>query len=88
MVTGTSSQESETLAHFLRRVREESGFSQEALATQLGRDQPWVSKTERGTRRIRLAEFLMWLDVLGLSVSEVADELDDLWVRRGGCPPE
>lgn len=84
MDADASSQESgSALAYFMRRVREESGFSQEALATQLGRDQPWVSKTERGTRRIQLAEFLMWLDALGLSVSEVAAELDELWVCLG-----
>ena len=45
----------------LRRVRRETGMSQEDLADRLGRTQLWVSRCERGDRRVDLLEFLEFL---------------------------
>lgn len=55
---------------------------QEALAVQMGRDQPWISKVESGARRVQLTEFLAWLDALGLSLVDIAEQLDDRWSKR------
>jgi predicted transcriptional regulator len=44
----------------LREMREEAGLTQRDLATRMGRPQPWVHKTEVGSRRIDISEFLEW----------------------------
>jgi transcriptional regulator with XRE-family HTH domain len=44
----------------LRKIREEAGLSQTALAAKLGKPQTFVSKSEIGERRI---DFLETLDV-------------------------
>lgn len=67
------------IAEFLRGTRERSGLSQEALATQMGRDQPWVSKTEHGARRVQISELCAWLAAMGLTIADVAEDLDRLW---------
>ena len=71
----------EAMANFLRNVRERSGMSQESLAIQMAKDQPWVSKTELGARRIQIEDLLSWLDALGIDLAEVADELGEIWCR-------
>ena len=73
------------LAALMRSIREERGLSQEALAVQLGHDQPWISKVENGSRRVQLAEFLAWLDELGVALSDVAERVDDLWKSCHGA---
>lgn len=79
------------LGRLLARLREEGGLSQEALAASLGRDQPLVSKVERGQRRVSVADLLAWLDALGVSLGEIVGDIerlpggagsDSLW--RGG----
>ena len=67
------------LGQLLARLRESRGLSQEALATQLERDQPFVSKLERGQQRVTVADLLGWLTALGLCVEDVAPELDRIW---------
>ena len=56
-------------------------MSQEALATQLGTEQPTISKIERGQRRVTVAELLRWADVLGVGLEEVGAGLTDLKSR-------
>lgn len=73
---------SESLAALMRSIRESRGMPQEALAVQLGRDQPWISKVENGTRRVQLVEFLSWLDALGMSLTDVSEQLDARWSNR------
>lgn len=53
-------------------------MSQEALAIQLGTEQPTISKIERGQRRVTVAELLRWADVLGVDFEEVIVALSDL----------
>lgn len=45
----------------LKRARLKAKLSQEDLADRLGRTQLWVSRTERGERRVDLLEWLEYL---------------------------
>ena len=45
----------------MRQARLASGLSQEDLADRLGRTQLWVSRTERGERRVDLLEWIEFL---------------------------
>ncbi len=63
------------LAH-LREAREVAGMSQVELASRLKDTQTFVSKCERGERRIDLIEFLQWCAALGISASAFLHELE------------
>jgi len=46
----------------MRRVRQNVGMTQAALASKLGVAQSFVAKVEKGERRLDVAEFIRWLD--------------------------
>ena len=69
------------LGQLLARLREQSGASQESLGRVMGRDQPQVSRIERGVRRVAVQDLLQWLDALGLDLSDIAGELEALHHR-------
>lgn len=48
----------QVLLALLRELREDAGMTQGALGEQLGNTQTFVSKVERGERRIDLLEFV------------------------------
>jgi len=52
----------------LGHARNEKGLRQAEVAEQLGRPQAFVSKYERGDRRLDMPEFLEIADVLGIDV--------------------
>jgi len=56
----------ERFQEMLVEVRKKSGLSQQEVADRLGRPQTYVSKCERGTRRMDIVEFLEMADVIGL----------------------
>lgn len=60
---------------WLAERRERRGLSQEALALQLGRDQAFVSRTERGQRRTTARDLVLWLAVLGENMTDLGPEL-------------
>jgi transcriptional regulator with XRE-family HTH domain len=60
----------------LRAVREESGFTQRDLAAALGEDQSYVSKCERGVRRLDVVELRNWVCAMGLSFRAFSERLD------------
>ncbi|MDA8210196.1 MAG: helix-turn-helix transcriptional regulator [Actinomycetota bacterium] len=66
----------------LTSLREEAGIAQAYLADKLGIDQSAVSRAERGERRISVGEFLDWLDVLGVQLSDVAERLQAAWDQQ------
>jgi transcriptional regulator with XRE-family HTH domain len=68
----------EALGQLLARLRESGDLSQEALAAAIGRDQPLVSKVERGQRRVSVADLVDWLDALGVPLSDVAREIESI----------
>lgn len=48
------------LCEHLKRVREEAGLTQRALAQELGVLQSYVAKSERGGRRLDPLEYAEW----------------------------
>jgi ribosome-binding protein aMBF1 (putative translation factor) len=56
----------ELFQQLLIEERKKSGFSQQEVADRLGRPQTYVSKCERGTRRMDMVEFLEMAQVIGI----------------------
>jgi transcriptional regulator with XRE-family HTH domain len=67
------------IAQLAAQLRERRGVSQAALAEELGHDQSFVSKIERGQRRMTVAELLRWAEALGTSFTELSRELYAVW---------
>ena len=60
-------------AHFLdclRQAREEAGLTQEDLAARLGESQSFVSKCERGERRMDLVELGEFCKAMGITLEK------------------
>lgn len=66
MARSTHHPEYQTLLGLLRELREGAGFTQASLAAILGNTQTFVSKIERGERRIDVVEFIEICDALGV----------------------
>ncbi|MBV2180950.1 MAG: helix-turn-helix domain-containing protein [Castellaniella sp.] len=62
-------QEYSIFCRTLRLVREEAGLTQENVAAQLGATQTFISKCERGERRLDLVELRAWCDALGVDLT-------------------
>jgi transcriptional regulator with XRE-family HTH domain len=60
----------------LRKIREEAGLSQTALADKLGKPQTFVSKSELGERRIDFLETLDFCSACGVPVSQFIERLE------------
>ncbi len=56
----------QTLLTLLRDLRERAGVTQLALAESLGNTQTFISKVERGERRIDVVEFIEICNALGM----------------------
>lgn len=59
-----------TFRDLLAAARAEQGLLQSEVAERLGRPQSYVSKYERGERRLDMPEFLEVADALGIDVVE------------------
>lgn len=74
-------EEYKVFLRLLREARKKKGMTQAELAERLGETQSWVSKCERGERRVDIVElraFCQALDVPFLSFVEALDtELPD-----------
>src|SRR5262245_24593576 len=55
----------------LRRARSEAGISQTALAKRLGKPQSFVSKFEKGQRRLDVIEFCEVASAIGVEPLEI-----------------
>jgi len=60
----------------LRGARRRSGLTQVDLAVKIGETQSFVSKCERGERRIDVVELRSFCEVFGLSFPQFAQRLD------------
>lgn len=60
----------------LRSARRRAGMTQQQLAEATGQTQSFVSKCERGERRVDVVELGRFCTALGLSLSEFAAELE------------
>ena len=63
------------LRDFLTEARKSQGLSQGALAEKLGRVQTFVSKYERGERRLDVVELLDVTEALQLDTSQLIRQL-------------
>lgn len=63
------------LRDFLTEARKSQGLSQEALAEKLGRVQTFVSKYERGERRLDVVELLDVAEALELDATKLIRQL-------------
>ncbi len=57
----------------LVNARVASGLTQIQIANRLGKPQSFISKYERGERRLDFAEFIELADVLGIDVATFID---------------
>jgi transcriptional regulator with XRE-family HTH domain len=60
----------------LREVREQSGLTQIDLAARLGQTQSFVSKVERGDRRLDIIQLRTILRVLGVTLIDFVTNLE------------
>lgn len=60
----------------LRDIREASGITQEEMATRLNATQSFVSKCERGERRLDVVELRHWCDALETSFPAFLQKFD------------
>ena len=60
----------------LRKAREDAGLTQIHLARKIGETQTFVSKCERGERRIDVVELRTLCGALGVSLSQFVAELE------------
>lgn len=65
----------QTLKTLLIEARREAGLTQTELAAKLSRPQSFVSKYERGERRLDVIEFLEVADALGFQPARFINKL-------------
>ena len=70
-----SSGDYQLLVPLLVASRERSELSQVELATRLKKPQSWVSKVERGERRIDPVELIRWCDEVGADLVDMLEKL-------------
>lgn len=68
--------ESTNLGALLAKWRKAAGLSQANMAVALGTQQATISKLESGAYKLSVAQLLSFLSACGLSVSDVAGEID------------
>jgi transcriptional regulator with XRE-family HTH domain len=71
----------------LRAARERVGVSQKELAARIGEDQTFVSKCERGVRRLDVVELKRWTDALGVGLVDFVKLLDHRLDRNQALKP-
>ena len=71
MTRSVSSKEYEQFRQFLIEARKRKGLTQTQVAERLGKPQTFVSKYERGKRRLDIVEFLEVANVLELDPCHV-----------------
>lgn len=60
----------------LRRVRDERELTQQDVATRLGATQTFVSKCERGERRLDIIELKNWCEAMEVTLVEFSARLE------------
>lgn len=74
MAQSTHHQQYQVLLKLLREWRTEVGLTQAEVGERLGNTQTFVSKVERGERRLDLVEFVEWCDALRLPPDRALQE--------------
>ena len=87
MKTSTYSREYKALLKSLRQARVKAEITQAELAVKLSRPQSFVSKFERGERRLDVVEFLEVAEALGVDAAALFREfLDRTHAKRASEP--
>ena len=60
---------------FLREMREQAGLTQRELAKRIGQSQWWVARSETGSRRLDVAEFIEFSVGCGVKPAEAIESL-------------
>jgi transcriptional regulator with XRE-family HTH domain len=55
---------------FLRQLREQAGLTQREFAARVRESQWWVHRSEIGSRRVDVAEFIQWCNGCGVQPDE------------------
>ncbi len=71
----------------LRAARDRVRVSQKELAARIGEDQTFVSKCERGVRRLDVVGLKRWTDALGVGLIEFVKLLDHRLDRNQALKP-
>lgn len=66
----------------LRELRAQASLTQEDIAIALNETQSFVSKCERGERRIDVIELRQFCQVMGVSLAEFTTKLEDAINQR------
>ncbi len=61
---------------YLRKTREQAGLTQEVLAVRLGETQSFVSKCERGERRMDIVELREFCKAMGITLERFVKQLE------------
>lgn len=80
MANSTHNDDYQTLLDVLRGARQRAGVSQVELARRIGNTQTFVSKCERGERRVDAVELVELAEAIGVPPLELIGEFLD---RRG-----
>lgn len=64
-----------TVPTFLRGAREASGMTQRQLAAKIKRPQWWVARIETGSRRVDIAEFIVFVEACGLDAADCVSKI-------------
>lgn len=64
------------LLELLREARDQAGITQDEIAARLQVTQSFISKCERGERRLDILELRTWCLALGISFTEFVKRLD------------
>lgn len=75
MARSTHHHEYQALLGLLRDLRERAGLTQTELAANLGNTQTFISKMERGERRVDTVEFIELCEALGTDPEAAFKEL-------------
>jgi len=71
------SRDYEVFCRVLRDVRQEAGLSQYKLADRLNTTQSWISKCERGERRLDVVELRRFCLAMGIPTTKFMERLED-----------
>ena len=81
MAQSTHHRQYQALLDLLRSWRQAAGLTQSQVGERLGNTQTFISKVERGERRLDVVEFTEWCDALGLSPGEALQQFLDVCSR-------
>ncbi|MDN5872971.1 MAG: helix-turn-helix domain-containing protein [Sinobacteraceae bacterium] len=87
MATSTFHQDYQLLIRLIKKNRQQLGVTQVELAARLGNTQTFVSKMERGERRLDIIEFIESCEALGIAPCELLRQFLEQRKQLHGVKP-